>query len=45
MQLKPFRRLRLCHTDIASRHATCIRNLRANFLHRLTGCYVSVAYR
>lgn len=37
MKLKPWLR----HLDVASRHAYCMRNLRANFLHRLTWCYVS----
>ena len=34
MQLKPWLR----HSDVARRHAYCIRNLSANSLRRLTGC-------
>jgi hypothetical protein len=40
MQLKPQFRLWLHCSDVASRHAYCIRNLHANFLRRLTGCYM-----
>ena len=43
MQLKSFLRLRLRHSDVASCHVYCIRNLRANFLRRLTGCYVAAS--